>query len=421
MPRFRYQAINETREKVSGHLDAETRAAAIAQLESTGLTNVTIEGEVDSSFDPAVYESVESVEQVQPNAPAAQTPQVAWTDREIRTYGDTLTNLTSAGLPLESGLRALAEEIPSRRAAGALTEISDRLERGEALEQIVKSDSHPDVPTPLQGLLQSGVGTQKLAQIFSSYLRFSRQAAELKRKIWTGLLYSAILLVTLAVILAAFMVILVPEFKDIFEGFDTVLPKTTVLIIDFSDFLAKYWGVILVGLTLFIFGARLFFWLKPSRTFRAAVIHSIPLLGSASRNASLATFCRLLSILIEARVPLDLALQVAGSGSQDPLLEESCQQIAQKVRGGVPLHAAAKSHRTIPLPVLNLFRHVDHPIAFQDALRASGDAFEGESSIRAGLIPLVLEPMVLCGIGVGMSIATIGILLPLIKLLNDLS
>lgn len=421
MPRFRYQAINETREKVSGHLDAETRAAAIAQLESTGLTNVTIEGKVDSSFDPAIYEAVESVEQVQPNAPAAQTPQVAWTDREIRTYGDTFTNLTEAGLPLESGLRALAEEIPSRRSATALREISNRLERGEELAKIVQSDSHPDVPSPLQELLKSGLETHKLARIFSNYLKYSRQAAELQRRIWTGLLYSLILLVVLAVIVTTFMVLLVPEFKEIFEGFDTELPNTTILIIDFSDFLVKYWAVILIVLTLLGLGARLYFWIRPARMFRARVVQSMPLVGVASRNASLATFCRLLSTLIEARVPLDLAVRVAGAGTQNPLLEESCQNIAETVRRGVSLHDAAKRQLIIPLPILNLFRHADRPIVFQDALRASGDAFEGESSIRAGLIPMVIEPLVLCGIGFVMTMAIAGSILPLIKLLNDLS
>ena len=421
MRRFHYQAINENLENVSGSLDAESSEAAIAQLESTGLRNVTIEDEVDLALDPTVYEAVEPTDKETKAEKTHTSAPAALTDFDFRTYGDSLSNLTSTGLPLESGLRALAEEVPSHRVARSLTDLSDRLDRGESLKDIFAGETAPEVPHALGRLFRAGLPPSQLSNIVSSFLQYSRQSAEIQRKIWTGLLYSMVLLLTMVVLVMLFFVFLIPDFKEIFSGFDTELPHLTIMIIDLSDFLIKYGAFMFGGFCVLILGIRLCVWKYPESSFRTRVFHSLPLVGEAFRNASLSSFCRLLSSLVEARVPMDLAVRVAGAGSRSPILESSCGKIADRIEIGASLREAARSELAIPARVLNLFRYTDHPIVFRDALRASGDAFEGESTIRVGLVSLIIEPLILCSIGTVMVVAIGGTLLPLIKLLNDLS
>jgi type II secretory pathway component PulF len=426
MPRFRYHAVGQDRETVSGHLDADSREEAIAQLESVGLQEVTIEGEVEisnggESLDPAVSASVDSppgeAEQRLPTRPAA----LNLTDADVGDYGETLANLASAGLPLESGLRALAEEIPSARTARALAGISHRLEQGEPLGQVVGGDSAANLPASLREFLQSGLGGPSLARCMSQYVRIARHAARMRRSIWFGFLYSLILLFTVAAMSVAFMVLLMPEFKSIFAGFDTELPQMTLMLVDFSDFLIEYGLYLLLGLVLAIVGIRWWRGTHSGQRFFSRVVYGLPVVGEACRRVSLATFCRLFSILLATRLPLDLVLRLAAAATRDVQFEASCERVAERVRVGISLYDAARAELIFPQHLVELFRREEHPSDFADVIVGRADMFENDVVIRVGLIPLVVEPVVLCGIASAAFISIGAVYLPLIKLLNALS
>jgi len=105
MPRFRYTSIDESGREASGKREAESGDALRALLESEG-------------------HRVETVERVEPdNANETTGPVVDLNNKDFASLSESITSVTTAGLPLESGLRALSEEIPSGRMRSTLRAI----------------------------------------------------------------------------------------------------------------------------------------------------------------------------------------------------------------------------------------------------------------------------------------------------------
>lgn len=155
--------------------------------------------------------------------------------------------------------------------------------------------------------------------------------------------------------------------------------------------------------------------------FRRRVLCAVPVIGSAHRFASLSTFCCLLAELIQHRVPLPAAVRAAGNGARDVVLETCCEELAGKIEQGRKLDQAALTIREFPSQLVYLFRSADHPEAFAESLRATAEMYEVQARLRAGMVPLIAEPVVITAIALALVLVVAGMFWPFIELITFLS
>ena len=82
---------------------------------------------------------------------------------------ESVVALVAGGLPLESGLRALSEEVPSRRLSQTLRRMSDELAGGHPPEEVL-SQSRRGLPNYLGGLVRAGVQSGQLGEFLEQFL-----------------------------------------------------------------------------------------------------------------------------------------------------------------------------------------------------------------------------------------------------------
>lgn len=380
MPRFRYKAIDQNGREVSAEIDADTQASASEQLQSDGLEVV----------------SIESIE-------VTPTPTTASTN--------------NSPLPLESGLRALSEEMPAGRMRTAMADIGRRIEHGETLDAILAAGN---VPSPLDDLMRAGLASNRLRETLEAWLRYARQAIDLRRRIWIGLAYSLLLFGALLLTVLVLFTLVIPDLGSIFTGFNTELPKTTRWLIAASNLLVDH-GVIVAGGCILGIGLLIAIWKSIRRPVRARLLSYIPVVGGAYRNASLSTYCHLLAVLVEQRVSMSASLSAAGTASGDAELEQGSRQIAEAVEQGQPLASAARARLEFPARMSAIFRWSKREAAFPQTLHAAGMAYAAQLRVRARLIGLIVEPIVIVGVALFVAGTIIAFLFPLVKLLSDLT
>ena len=92
------------------------------------------------------------------------------------------------GLPLETGLRALAEQTRAGRTRRALMLLSERLEQGTPLADAMQNmDTH--LPHSMAVLVEAGLETGKLDSVMQYSVEQSQRASWLRREVWTSLAY----------------------------------------------------------------------------------------------------------------------------------------------------------------------------------------------------------------------------------------
>jgi len=417
MPAFRYTATNSDGTPVDGVIDAADDASARTTLQQQGLTVELVVAlpAADVTAGSATTGSV--AEQPASNHAAAFTKR-----EQVEVLGQ-LGSAMDAGLPLSVGLRTLAEETRSSRLKSAFTQMGTQLDEGRALNDVVTEFSTA-MPAWLLQMIRSGTESGTLARSVAHYVHFTRLRNQLRGRVITALIYPAILLGLLLIIAIGLFGYLLPQFKVIYEGFGVELPSLTLALIQASNltvFLVEN-AVVTVPVMLLIFwgGAVLLRAVVGPATARRFA-YEIPLVGRALKLTGLSEFCHLLALLIENRIPLPQALTLVGSAMSDPCLSQCADDAAYFVARGDSLADVQSRLPNLPVELLRIPGWNQPDDSLPQGLRASGEIFASQCDVNARAMAGAATPIVVLTVGALAIVTVVGLFLPLIRLLNDLS
>lgn len=330
-----------------------------------------------------------------------------------------LSDLTSAGLPLASGVRALADEAPTRSERAAFRKLSQRLEQGESLEQALTNDDL--LSASLRGVLRAAARSGNFAEVMSRHLQLRRQNQEQKADLWLNLTYSFLLVLASAAVVLLLLTIVVPQTRSLFDDFGLEVPTLTSLILAASRFILRYGLLVLfVGGALLLAGGVLVRWFIP-RAMWSRGVSFIPGIGQMVHSFGVARFCQVLATLREGQIPLPESLKLAGEASGNAAIDRAGERMADHVAHGLSLVEAAEDEPAIPRELLPIFRCHDRGPAFSEALQAAGEMFISRSNTSVGLVTLVIEPVVILITALVVGTTVIALFMPLLRLMNELS
>ncbi len=328
---------------------------------------------------------------------------------------DHVARLAGAGLPLSPGFRAMAEELPRSRTSQVLVRIADRIDAGATLDAAMQAEQ-TSFPAHLRGLVVASIRSGKLAAVLERFVALERSRAELRRRIWINLAYPLVLVSAMLAMFALFALSIVPQFRKIFEDFGAELPAITQLVLAVSRYgvwlvLAALGGVLLSALLLKL--------LAPSVAIR--LWYHVPMLGPMSRWSRMSQLARLMELMLDLKVPAPQALRVCAEGLQEPYLAGGCRKVAAEVESGRGLAESLARHRQFP-PTLGPFvAWGDTHDSMPEAFRAAAEAFEGRTEGDVVLMEAILLPFTLVVILSGAFFMILGLFMPLISLIQNLT
>ena len=408
MPQYQYTISDENGELRLGFIEAGSEEAARDLLAEQGI----------------VAETVELTTSNQGKSESQPSDDSVWmtSDEHVEVVGQ-IGHLVSAGLPLAAGLRTLSEEVPSKRMRKVFDRLSAGLDRGETLEDVLKSESS-DIPNWLAAVFEAGTRSGRLPECIQHFIEFSRLRAGIRIKLLISMVYPLILLVAGMAVCAFLCGLVIPDFRAIFEGFGTELPKITEMVLALSSVvegMIQYWPM-----TLLIFWVSILsVWFISKLIFGAAgvrrLIYQIPLIGRVFKQSALAEFSQLLALMIEARIPLPEALKLVGGAVRDPNLSEGAYLAAKLIEAGDSFTDLRGVVRGIPDELLRVPGWGNNDSSLVDSLRVSSEVFALQSEITGRSIAGMATPGAVIIAGGMIGFTVIALFMPLIKLLNDLS
>ena len=217
---FLYRAATASGAPVSGTLEAESLEAARQLLSDMGLAINELEIQTEPS-----------------------SRREALGSRDLVAFNQQLAHLTAAGLPVESGLRLIAQETNSRRMAAAIRDLAEKIERGASLGEAFQS--HRGQFPPLYGqLIDAGIASRNLPAMLFNLGRHMELIHRLRAAIWHAAAYPMLVIAGIFAVLLFLQLFILPEFQEIFDDFDTELPWLTETLIRTAQWMPH----VLIGL-----------------------------------------------------------------------------------------------------------------------------------------------------------------------------
>src|SRR5271166_1448428 len=231
MPTFHYRALSQVGEVVSGSIAAPTAAEVGRRIEYLGLIpidSVTEDNDTIKRGDGFVLFSRPRPE-------------------DVTIFTGDLALLLRTGARINEALELLAADSDIGRMRPTATKMTSAILAGESFADAIAH--HPSVFPPIYvALARVAEASGNLVHILEA-ISVERQRAEaLRRRLSDILRYPAFLLSAACAVLLFFLLVVLPQFANVFKDFNAKLDPVPVTFLGFSDFLRKDMDSLLVAL-----------------------------------------------------------------------------------------------------------------------------------------------------------------------------
>ena len=337
-------------------------------------------------------------------------------DKDITFFTRQLATMLKAGVPLLQSFDIIARGHSNARFSRLMLDIKSKVETGSSLSQAFRE--HPKYFDALYcNLVQAGETAGMLDGVLDRLATYKEKILAIKSKIKSALFYPISVIVVAIVVTWVIMIFVIPAFKQVFTSFGANLPWLTQVVINISDFFVQWWWAMFIIIVGAFVGIRLS--IKRSETVRYSVHRlslKIPVIGGILEKATIARWTRTLQTMFAAGVPLVESLDAVGGASGNMVYIQATKKIQTEVSTGTSLTNAMASTNLFPTMVLQMVQIGEESGSLDNMLGKVADYYEREVDDAVAALSSLLEPIIICFLGVVVGGLVVAMYLPIFKL-----
>jgi type IV pilus assembly protein PilC len=331
-----------------------------------------------------------------------------------------LATMIDAGIAIVQALQALAEQTPNKAMRDVLNDVCSRVQSGESYSEALQK--HPKVFNRLYvSMISAGEKGGMIADIMARLATYLENTERLRKKVKTALMYPTAVTFVAIGITTFLLVKVIPVFKDVYSGFGAKLPGPTQVLMDISD-LVRHWFVLLLILAAAaIWGWLSFIKTKSGLEFWDARRIKLPIFGSIAHKICLARFTRTLASLIRSGVPILEVLQIVSQTVGNVIMEKAIKTAMGDIERGEGISAALGKNPIFPSMIIRMLSAGEQTGKIDEMLERVSNFLDGEIEATLSGLMSLLEPIMICVLGVLIGGMVICMFLPIFNLANIVS
>lgn len=386
MPTFAYDGVDRKGIKVKGELTAKNMALAKVTLRKQGITIKTIREKRRNILEGLMKKRVSTL--------------------DITIFTRQLATMMKAGVPLVQGFEIVAEGLENPAMREVVLGIKAEVEGGNTFAGALRKYPH-----------ESGEQSGALETMLDRVAIYKEKSELLKQKIKKAMKYPATVIVVAVIVTIILMVKVVPVFQDLFSSFGADLPAFTQMVVNMSNWMQKYWFILIIAIAALIFGfleAK-----KRSQKFRDALDRmalKLPIFGDLVYKAIIARYSRTLATTFAAGVPLIDALESTAGATNNVIYEQAVMKIREDVATGQQLQFAMRASNRFPPMAVQMVAIGEESGALDAMLDKVATHFENEVDNAVDGLTSMMEPLIMAILGVLVGGLVIAMYLPIFQM-----
>jgi type IV pilus assembly protein PilC len=406
MPTYVFKGRNRLNEIVAGERVAENRDALhqILRREQVTVTSVKEKGREIGIPKLSGRKKVKS--------------------KDLAIFTRQFSVMIDAGLPLVQCLDILSQQQQNKYFQQVLTQVRQDVEEGSTLAGAMSR--HPRVFDQLfSNMVEAGETGGILDLILQRLSTFIEKIVKLKRDVISALIYPAAVILLAIVAVAVIMVVVIPQFQNIFMGLlgpGEPLPLPTRIVVGISNFLAGWGGLAILVVSIgSAVGLKFYYKTPQGRKLIDKILLKTPIIGQIFLKIAVARFSRTLSTLLSSGVPILQSLDITARTAGNVIIEEAIGEIRTAVEQGKSFVEPLRAAEVFPHMVEQMVGIGEQTGALDAMLGKIADFYEQEVDAAIANLLTLIEPALIGFLGVTIGSIVVSMYLPMFSLIGKLS
>ena len=216
----------------------------------------------------------------------------------------------------------------------------------------------------------------------------------------SALVYPTLVLLMSFVTVGVLAIYVMPKFRTFFHTLNARLPLATRMLLDFTAWLGSAWPYILVALIIIASALIVVDRTEWGRARRDVTLIHAPVVGDLARHAIIERFCRVLSAMVHAGVPLPEALAVTAQAANNVPYRNGILAAREEMFRGAGFSDPLAKTRLFPSAIIQMFRVGENTGSLDDQMNTAASYYARELDYRIKRFTSLFEPAVIVFVGV---------------------
>ncbi|RLC96267.1 MAG: hypothetical protein DRI40_03675 [Chloroflexi bacterium] len=391
---YKYVAYTPQNRVVKGTLAVPTETAAVDALERAGLRILSLRRARERWTERLAI----ALSSVKP--------------RDVILFSHQLAMLLEGGTGFLTALRLTRDHTANKRLRRILDQVMGDVRGGMPFSDAVAKHPHA-FPLAYSRMMRVGEQTGKLEVVLREIASNMERDEATKRRMRSAMTYPVFILLIGLVTVVVLVTAVLPPLARLYTEFSAELPWTTRLLVSSIDFLSSYIWYLLVALLLPVFLLGL--WLRRSsgrRRFERALMR-LPLIGRVALLGAMSNFCRIMSMLLGAGLPITEVVTVARQSVRSEVVRGALGGIPGRLFQGQGLSKAMEADPLFPTVLVQLASTGEQTNALEASFEAVANHYDSEFEQTMAELTSILEPALLLIVGLVVGFIAVSVIMPI--------
>jgi len=397
MPKFNWEARTRTGGTQKGVIEAATVDVVEAQLKKYGFSNISIKAD-SKGFKLPKFGGGKKID-----------------EKELVIFTRQFSTMIDSGLPLVQCLDILASQQENKTFQEILFKVKESVESGSTFADALSK--HPKAFDQLfVNLVAAGEIGGILDTILTRLAAYIEKAMKLKKQIKGAMVYPITIMSIAVVVVGVILVFVIPTFAKMFVEFGGELPAPTRFVIALSNFLVKYFFVLIGGFYASMWAIKRYYATPGGQKNIDRMALKAPVAGPLIRKVAVAKFTRTLGTMVSSGVPIMDGLEIVAKTAGNKIVEEAIYSVRQAISEGKTMAEPLAACGVFPPMVVQMISVGEATGAMDAMLNKIADFYDDEVDDAVGAMTSMMEPLLMVFLGTTVGGLVVAMYLPIFKL-----
>lgn len=401
MASYGYEAVDDSGKEIKGSIEADSEEKARKELKNKGLIVLSFEEQSLLTKDI--------------NLQFSKKP----TARDLSVFCRQFVSMTKAGVSILDALKMLVEQTENKRLKEAVRQVQISTEKGENLANSLAQ--HPKEFSDLMvHMVAAGEASGSLdVALERMAVQFEKQN-KTQAMVKKAMIYPIIVCLVAVAVVILMLLTIIPSYAEMFEQLDTELPGITLGVIAASNFVQKWWFLLIPALVALVLAIKAYASTYTGKHLVDKLALKIPMFKNLTVKAASAHMARTLSTLLAAGVPMIEAVEIVANTMSNVWFKEAMLDAKEQVTIGMPLSRPLESCGLFPPMVYHMVRIGEEVGNNEEMLTKLADYYDEEVEIATQSLMAAMEPLIILLLAVVVGVLVGAVIAPMSKMYEAL-
>ncbi len=344
-----------------------------------------------------------------------------FTASELDFFLTQLSTFLKSGITLVESIKILSKQCKKKGQQNVYKSLIYELTMGENFSEALQKQGNI-FPRLLINMIKTSELTGDLPETLDDMADYYREIEKTRKQMMSALTYPLVVLVFALAVLIYIMVLVVPQFVDIYGSLGTTLPPITIAILNISNFLKK--NLLILGIGLFVFiliFVILFKTIKVFKTVVQTILMNVPIIGKIIIYNEITMFTKTFASLLNHNVYITDCMEVLSKITNNEVYKMLIFDTITNLARGEAISNSFKNHWAFPVIAYEMILTGEKTGQLGPMMDKVANYYQEQHKNAVNQIKAFIEPVMIIILAVIVGVVLLSVVLPMFDMYQQIS